>query len=251
FPCRFIFEIGNSSQESRPALSNSMQRPQLGQSVSLPLEMGTAQLPSRQQQPPQQTELEVVPGRESLAGYDHSQVPVQPVTAAGPEHSKTLEKPETLFNQERDPRFSEIYSSISTDQSKAIPASTVPANQPLFTQGNTFTPSRPAESFRSSSMVPPVNIIQQQPSSAGRILAQISRHSNPAQVSGTNWAPGTRPAFTAQQVASQTVKTRPPSFSMGTFQGTPSSFSPMTAPGSTASPTGAAYPNLASRGTGF
>ncbi|KAM9252045.1 aryl hydrocarbon receptor nuclear translocator isoform 7-T7 [Cariama cristata] len=206
----------------------------------------------KQQQPPQQTELEVVPGRESLSGYDHSQVPVQPVTAAGPEHSKPLEKAESLFNQERDPRFSEIYSSINTDQNKAIPASTVPANQPLFTQGNTFTPSRPAENFRSSSMVPPVNIIQQQPSSAGRILAQISRHSNPAQVSGTNWAAGTRPAFTPQQVAaSQTVKTRPPSFSMGTFQGTPSSFSPMTAPGSTASPTGAAYPNLASRGTGF
>ncbi|KAM9264629.1 aryl hydrocarbon receptor nuclear translocator isoform 5-T5 [Morus bassanus] len=243
--------VKNSSQESRPALSNSMQRPQLGQSVNLPLEMGTAQLPSRQQQPPQQTELEVVPGREGLSGYDHSQVPVQPVTAAGPEHSKPLEKAESLFNQERDPRFSEIYSSINTDQNKAIPASTVPANQPLFTQGNTFTPSRPAESFRSSSMVPPVNIIQQQPSSAGRILAQISRHSNPAQVSGTSWAPGTRPAFTPQQVASQTVKTRPPSFGMGTFQGTPSSFSPMAAPGSTASPTGAAYPNLASRGTGF
>ncbi|XP_075032412.1 aryl hydrocarbon receptor nuclear translocator isoform X5 [Calonectris borealis] len=205
----------------------------------------------KQQQPPQQTELEVVPGRESLSGYDHSQVPVQPVTAAGPEHSKPLEKAESLFNQERDPRFGEIYSSINADQNKAIPASTVPANQPLFTQGNTFTPSRPAENFRSSSMVPPVNIIQQQPSSAGRILAQISRHSSPAQVSGTNWAPGTRPAFTPQQVASQTVKTRPPSFSMGTFQGTPSSFSPMTAPGSTASPTGAAYPNLASRGTGF
>ncbi|XP_057257179.1 aryl hydrocarbon receptor nuclear translocator isoform X5 [Pezoporus wallicus] len=243
--------VKNSSQESRPALSSSLQRPQLGQAVSLPLEMGTAQLPTRQQQPPQQPELEVVPGRESLAGYDHSQVPVQPVTAAGPEHSKPLEKAESLFNQERDPRFSEIYSSISTDQSKAVPASTVPANQPLFSQGNTFTPSRPAENFRSSSMGPPVNIIQQQPSSAGRILAQISRHSNPAQVSGTNWAPGTRPVFTPQQVASQTVKTRPPSFSMGTFQGTPSSFSPMAAPGSTASPTGAAYPNLASRGTGF
>ncbi|KFR11360.1 Aryl hydrocarbon receptor nuclear translocator, partial [Opisthocomus hoazin] len=243
--------VKNSSQESRPALSNSMQRPQLGQSVSLPLEMGTAQLPSRQQQPPQQTELEVVPGGESLSGYDHSQVPVQPVSAAGPEHSKPLEKAESLFGQERDPRFSEIYSSIGADQNKAIPASTVPANQPLFTQGNTFTPSRPAENFRSSSMVPPVNIIQQQPSSAGRILAQISRHSNPAQVSGTSWAPGTRPAFTPQQVASQTVKTRPPSFSMGSFQGTPSSFSPMAASGSTASPTGAAYPNLASRGTGF
>ncbi|XP_057898747.1 aryl hydrocarbon receptor nuclear translocator isoform X7 [Melospiza georgiana] len=243
--------VKNSSQESRPALANSMPRPQLGQSVSLPLDMGTAPLPSRQQQPPQ-AELEVGPGRESLAGYEHSQVPVQPVSAAGPEHSKPLEKAESLFSQERDPRFGEIFPGISTDESKAIPASTMPANPPLFAQGNTFTAARPAENFRSSSMVPPVNIIQQQqPSPSGRILSQISRHSSPAQVSGTTWAPGTRPVFTAQQVASQTVKTRPPSFGMGTFQGTPSSFSSMAAPGSTASPTTAPYPALASRGTGF
>uniref|UniRef100_A0A8D2Q0N8 Aryl hydrocarbon receptor nuclear translocator n=2 Tax=Zosterops lateralis melanops TaxID=1220523 RepID=A0A8D2Q0N8_ZOSLA len=244
--------VKNSSQESRPALANSMPRPQLGQSVSLPLDMGTAPLPSRQQQPPQ-AELEVGPGRESLAGYEHSQVPVQPVSAAGPEHSKPLEKAESLFSQERDPRFGEIFPGISTDQSKAIPASTMPANPPLFAQGNTFTAARPSENFRSSSMVPAVNIIQQQqqPSPAGRILPQISRHSTPAQVSGTTWAPGTRPVFTPQQVASQTVKTRPPSFGMGTFQGTPSSFSSMTAPGSTASPTTVPYPALASRGTGF
>ncbi|XP_053822743.1 aryl hydrocarbon receptor nuclear translocator isoform X7 [Vidua chalybeata] len=240
--------VKNSSQESRPALANSMPRPQLGQ--SLPLDMGTAPLPSRQQQPPQ-AELEVGPGRESLAGYEHSQVPVQAVSAAGPEHSKPLEKAESLFSQERDPRFGEIFPGISTDESKAIPASTMPANPPLFAQGNTFTAARPAENFRSSSMVPAVNIIQQQPSPAGRILSQISRHSTPAQVSGTTWAPGTRPVFTPQQVASQTVKTRPPSFSMGTFQGTPSSFSSMTAPGSTASPTTAPYPALASRSTGF
>ncbi|XP_051496966.1 aryl hydrocarbon receptor nuclear translocator isoform X2 [Apus apus] len=243
--------VKNSSQESRPALSNSLQRPQLGQNVGLPLEMGTAPLPSRQQQPPQQAELEVVPGRESLAGYDHSQVPVQAVSAAGPEHSKPLEKAESLFSQERDPRFSEIYSGISTEQSKALPASTVPANQPLFTQGNTFTPSRPAENFRSSSLVPPVSLVPQPPAPSSRILPQISRHSSPAQPSGTGWAPGTRPPFTPQQVASQTVKTRPPSFSMGTFQGTPSSFSPMAAPGSTASPTGPTYPNLTSRGAAF
>ncbi|XP_051629972.1 aryl hydrocarbon receptor nuclear translocator isoform X10 [Manacus candei] len=204
----------------------------------------------KQQQPPQ-AELEVGPGRESLAGYEHSQVPVQPVSAAGPEHSKPLEKAESLFSQERDPRFGEIFTGISTDQSKALPASTVPANPPLFSQGNTFTAARPQENFRSSSMVPPVNIIQQQPSPAGRILSQISRHSSPAQVSGTTWAAGTRPVFTPQQVASQPVKTRPPSFSMGTFQGTPSSFGSMTAPGSTASPTAAPYPALAGRGSGF
>uniref|UniRef100_A0A7M4EK05 Aryl hydrocarbon receptor nuclear translocator n=1 Tax=Crocodylus porosus TaxID=8502 RepID=A0A7M4EK05_CROPO len=242
--------VKNSSQESRPALSNAMPRPQLGQSASLPLEMGAAQLASRQQQPPQQqAELEAVPGRESLSGYEHSQVSVQPVTAAGPEHSKPLEKAETLFPQERDPRFSEIYPGISTDQSKAIPANTVPTNQPLFPQGNTFTPTRPAENFRGSSMVPPVNIIQHQSASTGRILAQISRHSNPTQVSGTNWPAGSRPSFSAQQVASQAAKTRSPSFGMGTFQGTPSSFSPMSTSGSTVSPGGAAYPNIARRGT--
>ncbi|NXY12167.1 ARNT protein, partial [Pteruthius melanotis] len=249
--------VKNSSQESRPALANSMPRPQLGQSVSLPLDMGTAPLPSRQQQPPQ-AELEVGPGRESLAGYEHSQV--QPVSAAGPEHSKPLEKAEGLFSQERDPRFADIFPGIPADQSKAIPASTVPANPPVFAQGNTFTAARPAESFRSSSMVPPVNIIQQQqqqqqqqqPSPAGRILAQISsRHSTPAQVSGTTWAPGTRPVFPPQQVASQPVKTRAPSFAMGTFQGAASSFGSMTAPASTASPTAAPYPALGGRGAGF
>uniref|UniRef100_A0A8C0GLD6 Aryl hydrocarbon receptor nuclear translocator n=1 Tax=Chelonoidis abingdonii TaxID=106734 RepID=A0A8C0GLD6_CHEAB len=242
--------VKNSSQESRPAVSNSMQRPQQGQNVSLPLDMGTAQLASRQQQP-QQTVLEVVPGRESLSSYDHSQVAAQPVTAAGPERSKPLEKTEALFSQERDPRFSEIYSGINTDPSKVLPASTVPANQPLFPQGNTFTPARPTESFRSSSMVPPVVNIQHQPVSAGQILAQISRHSNTTPVTATNWVSATRPSFTAQQVASQTAKTRSSSFGIGSFQGTPSSFSPMSAPGSTASPGGAAYPPLANRGTGF
>ncbi|XP_048785058.1 aryl hydrocarbon receptor nuclear translocator isoform X14 [Lagopus muta] len=226
----------------------------------------------QQQPPPPQAELEVVPGRESLSGYE--QVPVQPA-AAGPEHSKPLEKAESLFNQERDPRFGEIYSGInavprkepprsalrsrsapltrplSADQNKAIPASSLPAAPPLFPQGNAFTPSRPADGFRSGSLVPPVNIVQQQPAASGRILAQISRHASPAQVSGSSWAAGTRPAFTAQQVASQAVKARPPSFSMGTFQGTPSSFSPMAAPGSAASPGSSAFPNLPGRGVGF
>ncbi|XP_065713836.1 aryl hydrocarbon receptor nuclear translocator isoform X2 [Patagioenas fasciata] len=234
--------VKNSSQESRPALSGSLPRPPLGQAVNLPLE-----LPPRQQPQP---ELEAVPGRESLAGYDHSQVPVQPVSAAGPEHSKPLEKPENLFNQERDPRFSEIYSGIGAEN-KALPASSGPASQPLFPPGNSFSAARPADGFRSGSMVPPVSIVQQPPSSAGRILAQISRHASPAQPGGTGWAAGTRPPFTPQQVTSQTVKTRPPSFSMGTFQGSASSFSAMAAPSSTASPTGAAFPNLAGRGTGF
>ena len=52
-----------------------------------------------------------------LHGYFYHYIPqvsVQPVTTTGPEHSKPLEKSESLFAQDRDPRFSEIYSNIST-----------------------------------------------------------------------------------------------------------------------------------------
>uniref|UniRef100_A0A670K4A3 Aryl hydrocarbon receptor nuclear translocator n=1 Tax=Podarcis muralis TaxID=64176 RepID=A0A670K4A3_PODMU len=249
--------VKNASQESRPALANQMQRPQLGPNASLPLEMSPAQLATRQQAT-QPTDVDVVPVRESLASYDHAQAAVQPVATTGPDHGKPLEKAETLFSQERDPRFSEIYSSISTDQTKAVSSGSLPSSQSLFSQGSSFIAPRPAENFRSSTMVPPVNVIQQQlptaphSASAGQILAQISRHSNPDQVSGTTWASGTtRTSFTPQQAASHAVKTRPPSFAMGTFQGTPSSFSPMSTQGSTASPGGSAYPSLASRNASF
>lgn len=47
------------------------------------------------------------------------------------------------------------------------------------------------------------------------------------------------------------MKTRPPSFAMGSFQATPSSFGPMPNPGSAASPAGAPYPNLAGRNAPF
>uniref|UniRef100_A0A8D2Q043 Aryl hydrocarbon receptor nuclear translocator n=1 Tax=Zosterops lateralis melanops TaxID=1220523 RepID=A0A8D2Q043_ZOSLA len=239
--------VKNSSQESRPALANSMPRPQLGQSVSLPLDMGTAPLPSRtsvQKRRGNQIKQDLTKSsgvcvwRRNKGVFLHADVSLPTGSLS-------------LFLRCPSPKMTRA---LSADQSKAIPASTMPANPPLFAQGNTFTAARPSENFRSSSMVPAVNIIQQQqqPSPAGRILPQISRHSTPAQVSGTTWAPGTRPVFTPQvQVASQTVKTRPPSFGMGTFQGTPSSFSSMTAPGSTASPTTVPYPALASRGTGF
>ncbi|XP_011223453.3 aryl hydrocarbon receptor nuclear translocator isoform X4 [Ailuropoda melanoleuca] len=196
----------------------------------------------------QQTELDVVSARDGLAGYNHS----QPVTAAGPEHSKPLEKTDGLFAQDRDPRFSEIYSNINADQSKGISSSTVPAAQQLFSQGNTFPPPpRPAENFRNSGLAPPVTIVQPS-ASAGQMLAQISRHSNPPQGAAPTWTPSTRPGFSAQQVATQaTAKTRSSQFGVGNFQ-TPSSFSPMSLPGaSTASPGAAAYPSLTSRGSSF
>ncbi|XP_036198363.1 aryl hydrocarbon receptor nuclear translocator isoform X11 [Myotis myotis] len=242
--------VKNSSQEPRPTLSNTIQRPQLGPTANLSLEMGSGQLAPRQQQ--QQTELDVVPGRDGLASYNHSQVSVQPVTTTGPEHSKPLEKSDGLFAQDRDPRFSEIYSNINADQSKGISSSTVPATQQLFSQGNTFPPTpRPAENFRNSGLAPPVTIVQPS-ASAGQMLAQISRHSNPTQGAAPTWTPSTRPGFSAQQVATQaTGKTRSSQFGMGNFQ-SPSSFSPMSVPGaSTTSSGAAAYPTLTSRGSNF
>ncbi|XP_021529951.2 aryl hydrocarbon receptor nuclear translocator isoform X1 [Aotus nancymaae] len=241
--------VKNSSQEPRPALSTAIQRPQLGPTANLPLEMGSGQLAPRQQQ--QQTELDIVPGREGLTSYNHSQV-VQPVTTTGPEHSKPLEKSDGLFAQDRDPRFSEIYHNINADQSKGISSSTVPATQQLFSQGNTFPPTpRPAENFRNSGLAPPVTIVQPS-ASAGQMLAQISRHSNPTQGAAPTWTPTTRSGFSAQQVATQaTAKTRTSQFSVGSFQ-TPSSFSSMSLPGApTASPGAAAYPSLTNRGSNF
>uniref|UniRef100_A0A2K6TG21 Aryl hydrocarbon receptor nuclear translocator n=1 Tax=Saimiri boliviensis boliviensis TaxID=39432 RepID=A0A2K6TG21_SAIBB len=241
--------VKNSSQEPRPALSNAIQRPQLGPTANLPLEMGSGQLAPRQQQ--QQTELDMVPGRDGLASYSHSQV-VQPVTTTGTEHSKPLEKSDGLFAQDRDPRFSEIYHNISADQSKGISSSTVPATQQLFSQGNTFPPTpRPAENFRNSGLAPPVTIVQPS-ASAGQMLAQISRHSNPTQGAAPTWTPTTRSGFSAQQVATQaTAKTRTSQFGVGSFQ-TPSSFSSMSLPGApTASPGAAAYPSLTNRGSNF
>uniref|UniRef100_A0A670ZCE9 Aryl hydrocarbon receptor nuclear translocator n=1 Tax=Pseudonaja textilis TaxID=8673 RepID=A0A670ZCE9_PSETE len=204
-------------------------------------------------QPAQPAELDVVPGRESLASYEHPQAALQAVSTAGAEHSKPAEKAEALFGQERDPRFSEIYSGISPDPRKPISGNSVPASHPLFAPGNSYGASRPAEGFRNSSLAPSVLPPGRahSTSSAGPILAHLSRHPSPSQISRGAWATGSRPPFTAQPAASQPVKTRPPAFAMGSFQATPSSFSPMPNPGSAASPAGAPYPNLAGRNAPF
>uniref|UniRef100_A0A8C0L0X7 Aryl hydrocarbon receptor nuclear translocator n=1 Tax=Canis lupus dingo TaxID=286419 RepID=A0A8C0L0X7_CANLU len=173
----------------------------------------------KQQQ--QQTELDVVSARDGLAGFNHSQVSVQPVTTTGPEHSKPLEKTDGLFAQDRDPRFSEIYSNINAGM---------------------FLPYSPFKfSFRSLIDVPAVNPV------IDRWLTHRNGMSNNVNVPFVVLYP-----FLFQQVAAQaTAKTRSSQFGVGSFQ-TPSSFSPMSLPGaSTASPGAAAYPNLTSRGSNF
>ncbi|XP_073495668.1 aryl hydrocarbon receptor nuclear translocator isoform X2 [Phyllobates terribilis] len=238
--------VKNSNQESRPALASSLQRPPLAQSIPHSLEIGGPGQLSARQQPPPQADLDVVPSRDNLGAYNHAQVPVQPVTAAIPDHSKSLEKSDALYGQERDSRFAEIYGTINPDQNKALNPSGVPGNQQLFPQTNTFTPApRPVDNFRSGGLVSPGNIIQQ-PVSTGQILAQISRHTSPTQVTGTNWSSGTRQSFTAQA-----AKTQSPPFGMGNFQTAPTNFSPLSSQSSTSSPAGATYPNLATRSNNF
>lgn len=50
---------------------------------------------------------------------------------------------------------------------------------------------------RNSGLAPPVTIVQPS-ASAGQMLAQISRHSNPTQGAAPTWTPSTRPGFSAQ-----------------------------------------------------
>ncbi|OCT66465.1 aryl hydrocarbon receptor nuclear translocator S homeolog isoform X3 [Xenopus laevis] len=243
--------VKNSNQEPRPALASTIQRPPLGPSINHPMDMGPTQLPGRQQQPQAPPQADVVSNREGLGSYNHTQVPVQPIGSAVPDHSKPLEKTESIYGQDRDPRFVEIYSNINSDQNKSINPSVVSGNQQLFQQSGTFTSApRPVETFRSGGMVPQPSIIQQ-PVSTGQMLAQISRHTSPTQVTGTNWSSGTRPSFTAQQVPTQTPKTQASQFGTGNFQATPSNFSHLSSQSSASTPAGASYSSMNSRTNNF
>uniref|UniRef100_A0A8D0AEK5 Aryl hydrocarbon receptor nuclear translocator 2 n=1 Tax=Sander lucioperca TaxID=283035 RepID=A0A8D0AEK5_SANLU len=66
----------------------------------------------KQLQQQQQAELEVHQ-RDGLTAYDLSQVPVASVSSGVHEAGKNIDKTEILFSQERDPRFSEMYTGIS------------------------------------------------------------------------------------------------------------------------------------------
>uniref|UniRef100_A0A8C4S3C9 Aryl hydrocarbon receptor nuclear translocator n=1 Tax=Erpetoichthys calabaricus TaxID=27687 RepID=A0A8C4S3C9_ERPCA len=200
------------NQDSHPALSStSMQKPQLNQIANLPLEMINIKI--------------------SIVA-----------AATGPEHGKTLDKGEGLFGQERDPRFSGIYSEITGENS--ILYSTQHRNQQHFTQGNTFSTPRPADNFRSGGMTSQVNIVQQ-PSSAGQMLTQISRQSNPTQVA-SSWN-GCRPSFAGSAQVPLASKTQSSSYAIGGFQGTPSTFGSLNSSVSTSSNSGGAYSSISNR----
>uniref|UniRef100_A0A8C4S4D2 Aryl hydrocarbon receptor nuclear translocator n=1 Tax=Erpetoichthys calabaricus TaxID=27687 RepID=A0A8C4S4D2_ERPCA len=140
----------------------------------------------------------------------------------------TLDKGEGLFGQERDPRFSGIYSEITGE------------NSILYsTQHNIFF-----NSHRSGGMTSQVNIVQQ-PSSAGQMLTQISRQSNPTQVA-SSWN-GCRPSFASSAQVPLASKTQSSSYAIGGFQGTPSTFGSLNSSVSTSSNSGGAYSSISNR----
>ncbi|KAK1798556.1 hypothetical protein P4O66_006850 [Electrophorus voltai] len=201
----------------------------------------------KQLQQQQQAELEVHQ-RDGLTAYDLSQqVPVAGVHEA----SKNIDKTETLFSQERDPRFSDMYTGISGPDKKMMVPSSTAGGQQLYSQGSPFQPGHSGKNFSSSVIhVPGVNDIQSTAGSAGQNLAQISRQLNPGQVSWT----GSRPPFSGQQqLPAQSAKAQSSPFGIGSghsYQADPSSYSPLSSP-ATSSPSGNAYSNLANRSAAF
>uniref|UniRef100_A0A3Q2PDH5 Aryl-hydrocarbon receptor nuclear translocator 2 n=1 Tax=Fundulus heteroclitus TaxID=8078 RepID=A0A3Q2PDH5_FUNHE len=198
----------------------------------------------------QQAELEVHQ-RDGLTAYDLSQVPVAGVSSAVHDTGKTIDKTETLFSQERDQRFAEMYTSISAGDKKMMVPSSTAGGQPLYTQSSPFQQGHSGKSFSSSVIhVPGVNDIQSSGSS-NQNLAQISRQLNPGQVA---WS-GNRPPFTGQVIlyGLQSTKAQSSPFGIGSghnYQTDPASYSPLSSP-ATSSPSGNAYSGLTNRSTAF
>uniref|UniRef100_A0A8C0G3B5 Aryl hydrocarbon receptor nuclear translocator 2 n=1 Tax=Chelonoidis abingdonii TaxID=106734 RepID=A0A8C0G3B5_CHEAB len=196
----------------------------------------------------QQAELEVHQ-RDGLSSYDLSQVPVPNIPTNVHEGGKSVEKPDTIFSQEQNPRFAEMFAGITASDKKMMASASPAGNQQLYSQGSPFQPGHSGKAFSSSVVhVPGVNDIQSS-SSTGQNLTQISRQLNQSQVAWT----GSRPPFPGQQIPSQSGKTQSSPFGIGTshtYPADPSSYSPLSSP-ATSSPSGNAYSSLANRGAGF
>ncbi|XP_070765946.1 aryl hydrocarbon receptor nuclear translocator 2 [Enoplosus armatus] len=202
----------------------------------------------KQLQQQQQAELEVHQ-RDGLTAYDLSQVPVASVSSGVHEASKSIDKTEALFSQERDPRFAEMYTGISAGDKKMMAPSSTAGGQQLYSQSSPFQQGHSGKSFSSSVIhVPGVNDIQPSGSS-NQNLAQISRQLNPGQVA---WS-GNRPPFSGQVIPLQSSKAQSSPFGIGSghsYQTDPASYSPLSSP-ATSSPSGNAYSGLTNRSTAF
>ncbi|XP_034408948.1 aryl hydrocarbon receptor nuclear translocator isoform X4 [Cyclopterus lumpus] len=211
----------NSTQDPLPPISSPVGAlsPSLGQSSPNcpPVMLGPGQVAARQLQ--QQAELEGGGSRDGLYEAGPTALSQMPVTAAGPDPSKSLEKPE-------------LYPSLfqGPDQTKGLPSISTPTAQ-IYPSANSFDAGRSNDAYRPVSMTP-----QMAPPahSAGQMLAQMSRQNGAPQsvtpsstVSPLHGGPsggwpgaaaGVRPQFNNQQVAPQAAKTMPPQFApMGGF----------------------------------
>ncbi|XP_070991141.1 aryl hydrocarbon receptor nuclear translocator-like isoform X2 [Oncorhynchus clarkii lewisi] len=240
--------VKTSTQDTLTPLSSSgvSLPPSLGESSPNfpPVSHSPGQVAARQLQQ-QQAELGGG-GRDGL--YEAGQVtlpqmPVQAVTAAGTDHSKTMDNAEMHPSMYPNP-----------DQAKFLPSTSAPG-VPIYPQDNNnyTTANRSNDTYSRSVGMAPQMV---QPShSAGQVLAQMSRqngappsNSSPLQggaaVSWPGPAAGARPPFN-NQVVPQAGKALSPQFAMGSFVGgSSSSFGAMP---TTAAPTptmGANYPNI-------
>ncbi|XP_019737138.1 aryl hydrocarbon receptor nuclear translocator isoform X2 [Hippocampus comes] len=228
--------------------------PSLGQSgsnsptvVVSPGQVATRQL----QQQQQQAELEGGGARDSLyeAGpITLSQMPVQSVTLTGPDHNKSLEKPDlyspSLFQ--------------GPSQTKGVIATSTPSAQ-IYPAVNNFNAGRANDTYRPVGMAPQM---AQPTHSAGQMLAQMSRQNGgPQPVTPSNTAsplhggpsggwPGPGAGGGTQfntQVAPQAAKTMSPPFvPMGGF-GSSSSFGQMPTGAAPSQTSGANYPQINAR----
>ncbi|XP_030605334.1 aryl hydrocarbon receptor nuclear translocator isoform X4 [Archocentrus centrarchus] len=199
----------------------------------------------KQLQQQQQGDLEGRDGPYESGSITHPQMPVQAVTAAGPDHSKNIEKPE-------------LYPSLfqGQDQTKGLPSSTSAVAAQIYAPNSNFAPGRSSDAYR------PVSMNQQMPqpthsASAGQMLAQMTRQNGaPQSVTQSSttsplhggpaggWpgaGPAARPQFNNQQVAPQAAKTMSPPFTpMGGFGGGSSNTFSQMPTGAAPMPTGAA-----------
>uniref|UniRef100_A0A671KPH3 Aryl hydrocarbon receptor nuclear translocator 2 n=1 Tax=Sinocyclocheilus anshuiensis TaxID=1608454 RepID=A0A671KPH3_9TELE len=185
----------------------------------------------KQLQQQQQAELEVHQ-RDGLTAYDLSQVPVASIPAGIHEAGKTINKTDSLFSQERDPRFSDMYTGISGSDKKMMVPSSTAGGQQLYSQGSPFQPGHSGKSFSVTSKQARTASLTQ------RLYINILT------------SPVVPPQ---QQIPAQSSKAQASPFGMGSshsYQADPSSYSPLSSP-ATSSPSGNAYSNLANRSTAF
>ncbi|XP_017280570.1 aryl hydrocarbon receptor nuclear translocator isoform X3 [Kryptolebias marmoratus] len=214
-----------------------------------PVVLSPGQMASRQLQQQQQADLEGGGTRDGV--YEarpstHTQMPVQPVTPAGLDHSKSMEKPE-------------LYPSLypGPDQTKGLASTSTPPTQMY---ANSFAAGRSSETYRPVSMTPQM---AQPAHSGGPMLTHMSRQNGAPQSvtpsstnsslhggSGGVWAgAGARQQFNNQQVAPQAAKTMSPQFAhMGGFGGGSSNTFGQMPTGAAPTPTnGTNYPQMNNR----